>query len=180
MAQTNISSGIRDQIDLQGVGSGSGLLDLTRESDDTSLGAVLDEITPANRSRAGTAAGISAAGMSGSMGAFGSAVDMGGDQGLGQVIVEDEPATPRISAPPVYVQAPDALAPAFGGAALAAAAVLLVGIFVLTSAVVGTRPGFVQWFDGKGLFLIFGMGFGLVALFFAVGLIMGLAGGNRR
>src|SRR4051812_44610693 len=31
-AQTAISGGIRDQIDLQGVGSGSGLLDLTRES----------------------------------------------------------------------------------------------------------------------------------------------------
>src|SRR5207249_6351079 len=46
-AQTNISSGVPDQINLEGVGSGSGLLDLTRESDDTSLGAeLLDEIGP--------------------------------------------------------------------------------------------------------------------------------------
>ena len=45
-AQTAISGGIREQVNLEGVGSGSGLLDLTRESDDTSLGAVLDEITP--------------------------------------------------------------------------------------------------------------------------------------
>ena len=45
-AQTAITGGIREQINLEGVGSGSGLLDLTRESDDTSLGAVLDEITP--------------------------------------------------------------------------------------------------------------------------------------
>ena len=47
MAQTSIGSGIQDQINLEGVGSGSGLLDLTRESDDTSLGAeLLDEISP--------------------------------------------------------------------------------------------------------------------------------------
>src|SRR5205814_6291151 len=47
MAQTAIGSGIQDQINLEGVGSGSGLLDLTRESDDTSLGAeLLDEISP--------------------------------------------------------------------------------------------------------------------------------------
>jgi hypothetical protein len=36
-----------DELSLEGVGSGSGLLDLTRESDDTSLGAeLLDEIYP--------------------------------------------------------------------------------------------------------------------------------------
>jgi hypothetical protein len=103
-----------------------------------------------------------------------------GDQGLGQVIVEEESPTPRLSVPPVYVQAADPLAAAFGGAALAAAAVLLVGIFVLTSAVLGTRPGFVEFFDGKGILTIFLMGFGAVALFFAVGLVMGLAGGNNR
>ena len=38
MAQTAIGSGLQDQVNLEGVGSGSGLLDLTRESDDTSLG----------------------------------------------------------------------------------------------------------------------------------------------
>ncbi len=45
-AQTAITGAVREQRDLEGVGSGSGLLDLTRESDDTSLGAVLDEIAP--------------------------------------------------------------------------------------------------------------------------------------
>ncbi len=45
MAKTQIAPSIEDQISLEGVGSGSGLLDLTRESDDTSLGAeVLDTI----------------------------------------------------------------------------------------------------------------------------------------
>ena len=45
MAKTAIAPSVEDQISLEGVGSGSGLLDLTRESDDTSLGAeVLEHI----------------------------------------------------------------------------------------------------------------------------------------
>ncbi len=48
LAKTTISEGpVSDQVSLEGSGSGSGLLDLTRESDDTSLGAeLLDEIYP--------------------------------------------------------------------------------------------------------------------------------------
>ena len=45
MAKTAIAPGVEDRISLEGVGSGSGLLDLARESDDTSLGAeVLEHI----------------------------------------------------------------------------------------------------------------------------------------
>src|SRR3954463_11932707 len=51
--QTVISPGFRQQMALEGVGSGSGLLDLTRESTATSRGAVLDEITPAGRTGSG-------------------------------------------------------------------------------------------------------------------------------
>ena len=48
MAKTQITTGATaDQISLEGSGGGSGLLDLTREADDTSLGAeLLDEIYP--------------------------------------------------------------------------------------------------------------------------------------
>jgi len=47
MAKTQIAPSVSDQISMEGAGSGSGLLDLTRESDDTSLGAdLLDEIVP--------------------------------------------------------------------------------------------------------------------------------------
>ena len=45
MAATQIAPSLDDQVALDGIGSGSGLLDLTRESDDTSLGVeVLDHI----------------------------------------------------------------------------------------------------------------------------------------
>lgn len=47
LAKTRIGPGIGDEIPIDGSGSGSGLLDLTREADDTSLGAeLLDEIYP--------------------------------------------------------------------------------------------------------------------------------------
>ena len=48
MAKTQITAGVQgDQLTLESGGSGSGLLDLTREADDTSLGAeLLDEIYP--------------------------------------------------------------------------------------------------------------------------------------
>jgi len=55
MAKTQITAGaIDDQVSLEGSGSsGSGLLDLTRESDDTSLGAeLLDEIYPGEETAA--------------------------------------------------------------------------------------------------------------------------------
>lgn len=44
MAKTTIAPSTDDVASLEGVGSGSGLLDLTRESDDTSLGEVLEHI----------------------------------------------------------------------------------------------------------------------------------------
>lgn len=48
MAKTRISGAVGDEVPIEsGSGSGSGLLDLTREADDTSLGAeLLDEIYP--------------------------------------------------------------------------------------------------------------------------------------
>lgn len=47
LAATHVAAAGGDQVSLEGSGSGSGLLDLTRESDDTSLGAeLLDEIYP--------------------------------------------------------------------------------------------------------------------------------------
>ena len=47
LGKTQVAPSVEDQISLEGVGSGSGLLDLTREGDDTSLGAeLLDEIYP--------------------------------------------------------------------------------------------------------------------------------------
>ncbi len=64
MAKTQIAPSIEDQISLEGVGSGSGLLDLTRESDDTSLGAeVLDHIDMEGEVGSGLGSGLVGSGL---------------------------------------------------------------------------------------------------------------------
>ncbi len=77
LAQTAVTNPMEDtaqeDLSLESVGSGSGLLDLTRESDDTSLGAeLLDEIYPGgtNAGEGSLASGI------GSSGVFESAISM--------------------------------------------------------------------------------------------------------
>jgi hypothetical protein len=173
MAQTSIGSGIQDQINLEGVGSGSGLLDLTRESDDTSLGAeLLDEISP-----------------SGSMAGGG-----GGSARRGTVVAADSGVameTPSrggrsVISPPVYVEAADAMSPAMGALALFGAIILIFGIFVLLNAVMGVRPEIVSKMSGpdkagagKGVtYLAFAGGGAL--LFFIVGLFIGKLGTSKR
>lgn len=168
MAQTNISAGVKDQVNLEGVGSGSGLLDLTRESDDTSLGAeLLDEITPAAPRRTPTESVVGTT---------------AGSEGYAEPV-----AVPRGGmGQPILVEEPDALAPAFGAAALAAAVFVGFGIFALANAVVGAHPEFVKNLtapqpDGMGwsIWMIFGVGLILTIAFFVVGMLLGKLGGSK-
>ncbi|HET6251476.1 MAG TPA: helix-turn-helix domain-containing protein [Tepidisphaeraceae bacterium] len=150
-AQTAITGGIREQINLEGVGSGSGLLDLTRESDDTSLGAVLDGIGPAIGGR-------------GQVGTMDTSELMDDD---------DEPVVTRTVAAPVYVTKADPLAPAFGGAALGAAAVLMFGLYVLFASMAGTWPDATKYFNKEQWFILPAGGAGLVVVLFIIGLVIG-------
>jgi hypothetical protein len=162
MAQTAITP-TTQEINLESVGSGSGLLDLSRERDDTSLGAVLEEIGP---------------------GASGAPA---GDTGLGGGVELEAPSGGIDRAPlaPVYVQAYDPMAPAFGGMALAAAAVVLFGVFALISGVVGTSPGPLAWLRepshaANQLYFVLGGGLVLAIIFFVIGMLMGKARGGAR
>ena len=156
-AQTAITPA--DQVNLEGVGSGSGLLDLTRESDDTSLGAeLLDEIQPGSGSKSKRPRAVSDSGIAAAS-----------DVGEGRRVV-----TP----PAMYVEAPDALAPALGGMAFGAAIFALVGGLVLTAGVLGARPSLVDMIagapkDNRSIWVIFGIGFGVAAVFGLVGLVAG-------
>jgi hypothetical protein len=161
-AQTAISGGLREQVNLEGVGSGSGLLDLTRESDDTSLGAVLDEITPG-----GTAPGRRAL------------ADSGAAAGTGIAGLTEEVAAPTRRATgvaPVYVQQLDPAAAAFGGAALGGAIMLMYGIFVLIAALVGTRPAAATYFAKQQFYIPFLIGVGVSVVLAIFGLIIGKMG----
>ena len=88
MAQTQMTENIDDQdLALESVGSGSGLLDLTRESDDTSLGAeLLDEIYPPGDTSAGSGA------VSASSGVFEGVLP--GDTASGAAGLDEESAAP--------------------------------------------------------------------------------------
>lgn len=165
MAQTNISGSISDQVNLEGVGSGSGLLDLTRESDDTSLGAeLLDEIAP-------SPGRIHPQGAETQMGGSGS---MPGLSNIGgsQVVSSTQPRT--IGAP-VYVEAADPMAPAFGAMALGAAFFALFTGFFLLSGTMGYKPAMLAQFASYGLWVIFGIGLAVAIVFFIVGMIIGRA-----
>jgi hypothetical protein len=111
MAKTQIVSSIEDQINLEGVGSGSGLLDLTRESDDTSLGAeVLDNIEIE-----GAGAGAPAQVMA----------------GTGTMAPAAIAPVEQVMVSPTYVEEIDPMAGLFGGIVVAAA--LLGGILLVAA-----------------------------------------------
>jgi hypothetical protein len=159
-AQTSISGAVREQMNLEGVGSGSGLLDLTRESDDTSLGAVLDEIGP-------PPAPVPGGGRS-------AIVEAPGDTGAGLSVIDETPVSTRGGlSQPVYVTPLDPMAPAFGAAALAGFAALLFGVFVLLSALAGTWPEATKYFDNQPFYMFILFGMGGVLVLFVLGLIVG-------
>jgi len=173
MAQTSIGSGIQDQINLEGVGSGSGLLDLTRESDDTSLGAeLLDEISPGGSGLGSGLGGGGGGARRGTMAAVDSGVAMEAPRTTGRSVISQ----------PVYVEAPDAMAPAMGWLALFGAGILLFGLFVLLNAVMGVRPSVIEGMtgpNGKGLMYL-GMAAGGAVVFFVIGMIIGRIGAPKR
>lgn len=152
MAQTAVNPAMSDQLNIEGMGSGSGLLDLTRESDNTSLGAVLDEI-PAGGSRAAETVGQTSPGMA---------------SGLSAIA-----PTSRVVSPPTYVQAKDALSPAMGGASLFAFGFALLGILALAGGVLGTKPALLDNFKDMSFMILSAIGVGVALLGFIGGLVIG-------
>jgi excisionase family DNA binding protein len=145
-AQTRIQSAIDDQLSLEGVGSGSGLLDLTRESDDTSLGAeLLDEIYPgAGDSKPGDSGIASASGIFEQSTA-------GGSESSGPSGLEHMAGTTTTSAPATeYVEAVDPAAGAFGGLAFASVVILLATSVIGMCLFAGFSPGWVEWITSGG------------------------------
>lgn len=182
-AQTAISGGsFADQVSLEGVGSGSGLLDLTRESDDTSLGAeLLDEIAPGGTkrgSKAGSLAGSAAGSGMGSMAGSGMGTAAGGTAAGGTAV--GAPAVGRRGAAVgavQYVEADDPSVGWFGGAALGAAVFVLFGAFALAAAVMDTSPEILQSARGLGTMMLLGIGAGVSVLLSIVFGILGKAMG---
>ncbi len=154
MAQTQVTQPHIDdeELALESVGSGSGLLDLTRESDDTSLGAeLLDEIYPgggdtgsASSADFGLESSVGSSGVfDGSM-ATGSAAASGltqlsGDTDPGSM---DLPTTAPARGGSVYTATEeyDPAGSGMGAGVLAAASIaLILALVVVVAAIAGTR-----------------------------------------
>jgi hypothetical protein len=163
MAQTAMpGTGSMADLNLEGIGSGSGLLDLTRESDETSLGAeILDEISPSGKGAAtsrplappdtGSMAGIKLAAPTGGV--------VRGTVGV------------------ATIEAPDAWAGAFGAMSLGAALFVMFALFALVSGALGAVPDAVAYFADKDnpLILLAGIGAAVAVLFLAFGKLIGMS-----
>ena len=154
MAKTQIAPSIDDQIALDGVGSGSGLLDLTRESDDTSLGEVIDRI---DLEEPAVGAGMPAA------------------AGLAPMPY-GEMAMPIAAEPEAAMDASTGL---FSGFLVAAAIIgLFIGAVSLATAM-DVQPAFIKTLDEKIDMVVYGS-VAMVIAFGVVGMLIGKAIGARQ
>ena len=149
MAKTQIAPSLDDQIALDGVGSGSGLLDLTRESDDTSLGAEV-------------------------LGAVGASGDSWSEV---ETIQPDFPTSPSApvsksaqyaAEPTEFVESVDPSSGFFGGLIVVGAAIMLLMMTVSIAAIQGLVSGMIEGMQKNlGLFV------GIMAV---VAIIVGVIG----
>ena len=156
MAKTQIAPSLEDQISVEGVGSGSGLLDLTRESDDTSLGAeLLDHIDLEEPATAAAAAAAEAA-------------------------VAPYPVQPEIIVDPSQItEAPDPIAGLFSGILIACFAVALLIGGVMLAGVSETMPEYVVALDKNVMAVLLG-GLAVAGLAGVLGLFLGKSAAARR
>jgi hypothetical protein len=134
-AQTAVGAA-RDNLSAEGIGSGSGLLDLTRESDDTSLGAVFDELTPGAGRRTGP-----------------------GGSGGSMAGLETKLATPSAARTALTAPIPETTDPstsAVGGMALVACIVAFFGVFVVMASARGLEPSLVKLIIENGMIFLGG------------------------
>jgi len=132
MAKTQIAPTLEEQLTGQGVGSGSGLLDLTRESDDTSLGAeVLGHIDVD--------------------GGLGSDDSMGaGNLAETSAPVAAAPAAAQV----VMVEAADPNAAFFGGMIVGGIIAALILMLTTIPAMLGHVPGYLESLKNNGAILV--------------------------
>ena len=169
MAQTQVTQPQIDdeELALESVGSGSGLLDLTRESDDTSLGAeLLDEIYPgAGDTNASSSADFGLESSVGSSGVFDGALamDTGTATGTGIASVNDSSDVGSMDLPGASVAAGPAMTynttfeeadpagSAMGAGLLIGATIaLIIGMVVTSAALAGSRSALTTMLAGDG------------------------------
>ena len=152
-------------LQLDGSGSGSGLLDLTREGDDTSLGAVLDEIYPGEDE---TAAGAAALGSGVAAG-----LGTGLASALGSGIAEAQGAeqAPAVTEQMLRVNAGRAARP-FVAAMILAVALLALAFSALAAVLQGVMPVYLAILCDNLLYFLIGSVV-VAAVIFVLGAVLG-------
>ena len=159
MAKTQIAPSLDEQLAGEGAGSGSGLLDLTRESDDTSLGSVLDDIDM------GTNVGAELAAEAGD--------SMDAPMGLDSV-------EPVVVAQPAQAEVFDSSSGLFSGFAIGCALVALLLATVAMPLMRGmSPPRYVQTIHSNlAIFLVVAVV--IIGIAGVVGLLVGKSASSRR
>jgi len=156
MAKTQIAPSLEEQLSGDSVGGGSGLLDLTRESDDTSLGPeILGQIDME--------------------GAIGSSL-------AAEAIAEPEGEEVRSEAPPaepIVVEAIDPTAGLFSGILVGASIVMSILAAVVLAAMVGFVPGYLQAMSDN-LVIVFVCSIVIVAVAAVAGFFVGKSAAARQ
>ena len=166
MAKTAISSALGDEVPLEGSGSGSGLLDLTREADDTSLGAeLLDEIYPGEDE---AAEGEPAA-----------AEPVAEEEQAQEGGLEESPSGAEVVTPVRSLAAADPSEPIFSGLLVGVVILLAVGASVVGGVLQGFMPSYALSLSNK-FWVFVGGSIGLVALTTLLGWVVGKASSPRR
>lgn len=149
---------------LEGVGSGSGLLDLTREGDDTSLGAeLLDEIYPSDESGTGTVE-MGEATRAGLEEALPKAPDADTDAQEAVLMEEEEQEAEKPKAPTAAaasVPAADVFVAGASGLVVVAIIVMCFAGLAIASMIRGVWPSILDFVYGK--LWMFGVGAVVVA-----------------
>ena len=161
MAQTQIAPDFADQVALDAGSSGSGLLDLTREADDTSLGAeVLDDIYPAGDE------GAVETQLPTAFGASSRAPETADGAGTSGSIIEAEPVVQYVEAAAVVEPGDGLVATGF----ILSFVVLIYLAFVAAAGIADVQPAWLSTLSGNiaNMSITFG-GIGLAALFMVMG-----------
>lgn len=168
MAKTQITTGaIGDQVTLEGSGSGSGLLDLTRESDDTSLGAeLLDEIYPGEEDGAAAAEAPAAE----------AEPDRAEEEAESAL---DEAETGEVLEPSFALAVGDPSEGMFSGLLVGTLLLLVVSGTVAAGALQGLLPDYARFLSDNFLWFLIGAVV-VPALCLLVGMVIGRAATPRR
>lgn len=170
LAQTVVSGASGGGLGIEGVGSGSGLLDLTRESDDTSLGAeLLDEIYPGEHEGAAEMGDATRAGLEDVIGGTPAGEDIFQGSGAGEVApaAAPPPAAPTTVVVTQVEFAADALSTGLTGLLVMAIVVMGFTGLVAAASIRGVSLPMIEfvydklWMFGVGAVVVAGIATGV-------------------